>query len=109
MGLFKRYSKALFAFGTNAGCSLISGGNWDNGSACGVFCLNANNAASNSNANIGARLMFLSPFWALTALPSCLKQALPLGKTYTFQNNVLVVHKRENSIVGNTRTAKDER
>lgn len=35
------------------------GSNWDNGSYTGVFNLNLNNAASNSNTNIGARQMYL--------------------------------------------------
>jgi hypothetical protein len=32
------------------------GGNWSNGSGAGLFCLNLNNPASNSNSNIGCRL-----------------------------------------------------
>lgn len=31
------------------------GGNWNNGSNNGVFYINANNARSNSNTNIGGR------------------------------------------------------
>jgi hypothetical protein len=37
---------------------LIDGGNADNGSQCGLAYVNSNNAFSNSNANIGARLKF---------------------------------------------------
>lgn len=33
-----------------------TGGNWNNGAIDGLFCLNVNNAASNSNTNIGGRL-----------------------------------------------------
>jgi len=32
------------------------GGNWNNGALDGLFTLNVNNAASNSNTNIGGRL-----------------------------------------------------
>ena len=32
------------------------GGNWSNGSKAGLFYLNLNNEASNSNTNIGGRL-----------------------------------------------------
>lgn len=35
---------------------LIAGSNADNGSQCGLAYVNSNNAFSNSNANIGARL-----------------------------------------------------
>ena len=35
---------------------LINGGNWGNGANAGLFYLNVNNAASNSNTNIGGRL-----------------------------------------------------
>ena len=35
---------------------VIVGGNWDNGANCGLFNCNVNNAPSNANANIGARL-----------------------------------------------------
>ena len=34
----------------------IVGGNYDNGALDGLFCLNVNNAVSNSNANIGGSL-----------------------------------------------------
>ncbi|GAB4300265.1 MAG: hypothetical protein Kow0096_20140 [Thiohalomonadaceae bacterium] len=34
----------------------MNGGNWDNGANAGLFCLNVNNAPSNANSNIGARL-----------------------------------------------------
>jgi hypothetical protein len=35
---------------------LSNGGNWSNGANAGLFYLNVNNAASNSNTNIGGRL-----------------------------------------------------
>lgn len=35
--------------------ALIRGGNFNNGTNAGVFALNANNAPSNSNNNIGFR------------------------------------------------------
>ncbi len=35
---------------------LINGGNWGNGANAGLFYLNVNNDASNSNTNIGGRL-----------------------------------------------------
>ena len=38
---------------------LYVGGNANNGSICGLSCSNANNAFSNSNANIGSRLNFI--------------------------------------------------
>ncbi len=34
----------------------MNGGNWGNGGNAGLFCLNVNNAPSNSNSNIGCRL-----------------------------------------------------
>ena len=39
----------------------ISGGNWNNTSNAGVWTLNCNNTASNSNNNIGARCDSESP------------------------------------------------
>lgn len=36
---------------------LMVGGNWNNGSNAGLFYFNANNSSSNSNGNIGARLL----------------------------------------------------
>ena len=38
---------------------LYVGGGANNGSACGLSASNANNAFSNSNANIGGRLKFI--------------------------------------------------
>lgn len=40
---------------------LLVGANWNNGSQAGLGTLNANNVASNSNRNIGARLE-LTPY-----------------------------------------------
>jgi hypothetical protein len=39
---------------------LIAGGNWNNGLSAGLAAANANNALSNSNSNIGARLAYTS-------------------------------------------------
>ena len=36
---------------------LLVGGYWDNGGYAGLFYFNANNASSNSNSNVGARLL----------------------------------------------------
>ena len=36
------------------------GGNWNNGSKCGLFAANLNNTSSNSNTNIGSRLLWYS-------------------------------------------------
>ena len=36
---------------------LMVGGNWNDGSIAGLFYFNANNSSSNSNGNIGARLL----------------------------------------------------
>ena len=38
------------------GVQAYYGGNWGNGSNAGLFCANVNNAPSNANSNIGARL-----------------------------------------------------
>lgn len=38
------------------GVQACYGGNWDNGANAGLFYANANNAPSNANSNIGARL-----------------------------------------------------
>lgn len=40
-------------------CGLQVGGNANNGSNDGLGYLNANNAPSNANANIGSRLLWL--------------------------------------------------
>lgn len=42
----------------------LVGGNWTNAALCGCFTLNLNNAASNANANIGARLSYLI-YWIM--------------------------------------------
>ena len=38
------------------GCVAYHGGGYSNGANAGLFCLNVNDAASNSNTNIGGRL-----------------------------------------------------
>lgn len=99
MGLFKRYLGVLKKTPSTKG-DFLAGANWNNAARAGVFCVHANNAASNANANIGSRLVFYKIMTSLRSPRS--KQALPLGKTYTFRNNGLVVL-GESSIVENTR------
>jgi len=41
-----------------AGGAAIRGGNWNNGANAGAFTLNLNNAATNTNTNIGFRCVF---------------------------------------------------
>jgi len=54
------------------------GGNANNGSNDGLAYLNANNAPSNANANIGSRLN-----WYITHITMCKHYGtLPLGKRY---------------------------
>ena len=36
---------------------LFVGGNWNNGGNAGLFYFNANNTSSNTNSNVGARLL----------------------------------------------------
>lgn len=36
------------------------GGNWNNGGNAGLFYFNANNASSDTNSNVGARLLVFS-------------------------------------------------
>ncbi len=36
------------------------GGNWNNGGNAGLFYFNANNTSSNTNSNVGARLLVFS-------------------------------------------------
>lgn len=47
---------------------LIVGGRYTNGLTAGLFQFNANNASSNANANVGARLL-VSPFGADSSTP----------------------------------------
>lgn len=42
----------------NSSCVTKFGGNYSNGDNAGVYYLNVNNTASNSNANIGGHEMF---------------------------------------------------
>lgn len=44
--------------GTSGCSSVIVGGSWNNSSNAGVSALNVNNGVSNSNANIGSRLLY---------------------------------------------------
>lgn len=59
---------------------LYVGGNWNNGSNAGLFYFNANNDSSNSNSNIGARLLVYSPFIIAQTLPHHLVKILPIRK-----------------------------
>ena len=42
---------------------LFVGGNWNNGGNAGLFYFNANNTSSNSNSNVGARLLVFLFDW----------------------------------------------
>lgn len=44
------------------------GGNWNNGGNAGLFYFNANNTSSNSNSNVGARLLVFSFDWRRLSL-----------------------------------------
>lgn len=76
-----------------ASCVAKSGGNYDNGSMCGVFYLAVNNAPSNANANNGSHLQFPKIFKQSRFL-----QTLPLGKTSPFQKSVSSL--AENRLLG---------
>lgn len=39
------------------------GGNWNNGGNAGLFCFNANNSSSDTNSNVGARLLVFLFDW----------------------------------------------
>lgn len=59
---------------SNTGWRVLNvGGNYDNGSNAGLFYFNANNASSNANANIGARLLVI-------AFRHCAGFSSPLGE-----------------------------
>ncbi|TCS72093.1 retron-type reverse transcriptase [Sulfuritortus calidifontis] len=59
----------------------MNGGNWDNGAYAGLFCLNVNNAPSNANSNIGARLAMdtLARSGVATAAPTAPYPSGPLS------------------------------
>ena len=40
---------------------MYRGGNWNNGASAGVFYLNGNNTPSNTNSNLGSRLLIPYP------------------------------------------------
>lgn len=44
------------------------GGHWLNGGYAGLFYFNANNTSSNSNSNVGARLLVFSFDWRRLSL-----------------------------------------
>ena len=44
------------------------GGNWNNGGNAGLFYFNANNSSSNTNSNVGARLLVFLFDWRRLSL-----------------------------------------
>ena len=42
---------------------LLVGGNWNNGGNAGLFYFNANNSSSDTNSNVGARLLVFLFDW----------------------------------------------
>ena len=63
-----RVRKTSLAFGfcgVSAG-AVLRGGNWNNGVNAGVFAANLNNAATNTNTNIGFRCVFVPCLWIET-------------------------------------------
>ena len=47
---------------------LLVGGGWNYGGYAGLFYFNANNTSSNSNSNVGARLLVFSFDWRRLSL-----------------------------------------
>ena len=47
---------------------LLVGGYWNSGGNAGLFYFNANNTSSNSNSNVGARLLVFSFDWRRLSL-----------------------------------------
>ena len=47
---------------------LLVGGDWNFGGNAGLFYFNANNTSSNSNSNVGARLLVFSFDWRRLSL-----------------------------------------
>lgn len=62
----------------------IRGGNCNNGANCGFRYVNVNNAASNSNWNIGA-----SPVFRTNYANPCIHNSLPLGKNELRQSRLV--------------------
>jgi len=76
MGLLAQCAGASFLAYYNSGWHVLHvGGNWNNGSKAGLFYFNANNSSSNSNSNIGARLLVYSIF-------HCASFSSPLGENF---------------------------
>ena len=71
---------------------LFVGGNWYNGSNAGLLYFNANNASSNSNSNISARLLSNSIIIA-QAFPHPLVKIMPRGRELVGHSNALAGNK----------------
>lgn len=68
-------------------------GNWNNGSNAGLFYLNSNYDSSNSNTNIGSRLIvFLIYFIYRCLIINLSKDTLPHGKKYFLKRHGLVTY-----------------
>ena len=61
------------------------GGNFNNGAKDGLFYWNFNNSSSNSNWNIGARLLILH----------CTSSSLPLGKNVSLWTGLVAPFERK--------------
>ena len=56
-----RVGRLAFDVNSNSGWRVLNvGGNWNNTSNAGLFYFNGNNSSSNTNTNIGARLLVCS-------------------------------------------------
>ena len=71
---------------------LCVGGNWNNGTNAGLLYFNANNASSNSNSNISARLLSNSIVIA-QAFPHPLVKIMPRGRELVGHSNALAGNK----------------
>lgn len=59
----------VFYANYNSGWRVLHvGGNWNNSGNAGLFYFNANNTSSNSNSNVGARLLVFSFDWRRLSL-----------------------------------------
>ena len=52
-----RRGLVFYASYDSGGRVLFVGGDWSGGGYAGLFCFNANNTSSNTNSNVGARLL----------------------------------------------------
>lgn len=71
---------------------LYVGGNWNNGTNAGLLYFNANNASSDSNSNISARLLSNSIIIA-QAFPHPLVKIMPRGRELVGHSNALAGNK----------------